>query len=87
MQIRAQNAMSDAEQSYDRFKAPIMLQLAYILRIVCTLLQNVHWKGQKGVKCSQICSCCPCLLDWILDTIYRNLRYSTVRKPSVEWTI
>ena len=42
MQIRAQNAMSDAELSYDRFKAPIVSQLAYILRIEVTLLQNVH---------------------------------------------
>ena len=63
MQIRAQNAMSDAEQSYDRFKAPIMSQLAYILRIVCTLLQIVHWKNQKGLKYSQICSCWLYLLD------------------------
>ena len=62
-QIIAQKAMPDAEQSYDRFKAPSMSQLAYILRIVCTLLQIVHWKGQKGLKYSQICSCCPCLLD------------------------
>ena len=63
MQIRAQNAMSDAELSYDHFKAPIMSQLAYILRIVGTLLQNLHWKGQKRLKYSQMCSCWPCLLD------------------------